>query len=102
MIPLLPEAPEELLTERTERRLPKKLGHELVSVRVMGPLVLHGTSPLGNIPRPGLAHQWNVVLTAPEETPAGNTDTAIVTASRLTPWDHPHVRGPVPVERATG
>lgn len=46
LIPLLPESPQELLAECTERGLPKELGHKLVSIRVMRPLVLDGSSSL--------------------------------------------------------
>lgn len=36
-ITLLAEAPQELLAERAERRLPEELGHEAVTVHVVDP-----------------------------------------------------------------
>lgn len=50
LVALLSKTPKELLTEGAERWLAEELGHELVAVDFVRPLMLDRTAPFGNVP----------------------------------------------------
>lgn len=56
LVALLSEAPQELLAEGAKGRLSEELGHELVAVDFVRPLMFDGTPSLRNIPGFGLLY----------------------------------------------